>query len=229
MIPLNMKNNYNLLLDQLPGYNCSRCNFSSCFSFLEKLLELKKNNKNEILKMLDLCPYLGKGRFINSKNLLLDLITINDSSYNKKIFGLIDKEEADFILGSLSNESTCREDIYKLNTKVLVNKNDYIKYRPLGCPITHFAHVLSIKDDIITIHMVGPKNRINNLIDSDPIDIGLCLIIGFEGQYLYGKIPKVGQTVKFIPNDCMMQKVHKGIITSQIGDKLRIEAIDLKV
>ena len=42
-------------------------------------------------------------------------------------------------------------------------------------------------------------------------------------------MPKVGQTVKFIPNDCMMQKVHKGIITSQVGDKLRIEAIDLKV
>ncbi|RQD90767.1 Fe-S cluster domain protein [Methanosalsum natronophilum] len=44
-----------------------------------------------------------------------------------------------------------------------------------------------------------------------------------------GKIPKVGQTVKFVPEYCMMQKVHSGMVVSVEGKKVRIEAIDLKV
>ena len=225
---LNIKNNYNLILDQLPGYNCSRCGFSNCISLVEKLFQLN-NNENEVIKILNSCPYLGKGRFINSKEIIVKQIYKNKDLYNKKIIGLIDREEADFVLGSLDNESNCREDIYKLDTNISINVNDYIRYRPLGCPITHFAYILEIKYNILTVRIVGPQNRINNLNINDPIDIGICLIISFEGQFLYGKIPKIGQTVKFIPNECMMQKVHKGIITFQEGKKLRIESIDLKI
>jgi uncharacterized Fe-S cluster-containing protein len=51
----------------------------------------------------------------------------------------------------------------------------------------------------------------------------------FEGIVMIGKIPSLCQTVKFLPEHCMMQKVHSGIVVSVEGRRLRIEAIDLKV
>jgi uncharacterized Fe-S cluster-containing protein len=55
------------------------------------------------------------------------------------------------------------------------------------------------------------------------------MILAFEGIVSKGTIPKVGQTVKFIPEYCMMQKVHSGMVVGVEGKKVRIEGIDLKV
>jgi uncharacterized Fe-S cluster-containing protein len=40
---------------------------------------------------------------------------------------------------------------------------------------------------------------------------------------------EVGETVRFLPEHCMMQKVHSGVVVHSEGMRLRIEGIDLKV
>jgi hypothetical protein len=54
------------------------------------------------------------------------------------------------------------------------------------------------------------------------------LVTGFEGSVNNGRIPDVGEKVKFLPSHCRMQQVHSGVIVHSEGSKLRIEGIDLK-
>ena len=58
---------------------------------------------------------------------------------------------------------------------------------------------------------------------------GLCMVVAFEGTVSRGRRPDVGETVRFLPEHCMMQKVHSGVVVHSEGDRLRIEGIDLKV
>ncbi|KAF5410725.1 MAG: hypothetical protein C5S47_05995 [Candidatus Methanogasteraceae archaeon] len=44
-----------------------------------------------------------------------------------------------------------------------------------------------------------------------------------------GRVPDAGETVRFLPEHCMMQKVHSGVVVHSEGDRVRIERIDLKV
>ena len=62
-----------------------------------------------------------------------------------------------------------------------------------------------------------------------PRDIGICMVAGFEGVVSRGRRPNVGETVRFLPEHCMMQKVHSGVVVHSEGNRLRIEGIDLKV
>lgn len=222
------KDDFCYLLSQLPGYNCSRCGFNSCELFLSHIIEKKIKNIDDAL---NLCPFIGKGRFEKSKHNILELVNSNFKSFDgNNIYGVIDKIKADFILGPFINETSCREDIYPLDKSKTINVNDYITYRPLGCPIIHFANVMDINNSILTIKVIGPQNRIiDSLEKRKPLDIGLCIILAFEGLFLKGKKPQVSQTVTFIPNECMMQKVHKGIVVSCEGKKIRLESIDLKI
>ena len=55
------------------------------------------------------------------------------------------------------------------------------------------------------------------------------MVAAFLGIIVKGKIPSVCQTVKFLPEHCMMQKIHSGIIVSVEKNVVRIEGIDLKV
>jgi len=98
----------------------------------------------------------------------------------------------------------------------------------MGCPITHFARVLDVDKGIITVHMVGPLHRIGDK-GAQYRDIGLCMIIGFDGIVIKGRVPDVSETVKFLPEHCMMQKVHSGVVVHSEGKRVRIESIDLKV
>jgi hypothetical protein len=54
------------------------------------------------------------------------------------------------------------------------------------------------------------------------------MVIAFEGK-VAGTNVAVGQTVRFLPNHCMMQKIHSGVIVNLEANKIRIECIDLKV
>lgn len=128
----------------------------------------------------------------------------------------------------MKGERSCREDLYPFDHGVRLSKDDIIRYRPLGCPITHFARVLNVSNGILTVHIIGPQNLIGDAA-FEPIDIGICMVAAFEGQLGKGKMPKVCQTVKFLPHHCMMGKVHSGIVVAIEGNKLRIEGIDLKV
>ena len=42
-------------------------------------------------------------------------------------------------------------------------------------------------------------------------------------------VVEVGETVRFLPEHCMMQKVHSGVVVHFEGARVRIEGIDLKV
>jgi len=50
-----------------------------------------------------------------------------------------------------------------------------------------------------------------------------------RGSSADGRVPEVGETVRFLPDHCMMQKVHSGVIVHSEGRMVRIESIDLKV
>lgn len=135
---------------------------------------------------------------------------------------MIDNQAADFTLAPLQGEPSCRERLLPITPNKLTS-NSYIRYRPIGCPIVHYAHVLNNYQGLITVHVVGPKAH------NFYTDIGLCMVIGFEGEVKEGKIPNMCDTVRFMPHKCMMRKVHSGVVTEVVGNHIKIELIDLKV
>lgn len=140
--------------------------------------------------------------------------------------GLIDGYEADFVLAPLQGEGSCREILFPI-TLGGAGAGDVIRYRPLGCPITHFARIIEKKDGLLVVHIVGPRHRLDDT-GFTFTDIGVCMVIGFEGD-VEGKLPFVGQTVRFKPAECMMQKVHSGVVVKCEGRTVLIEGLDLKV
>ena len=48
------------------------------------------------------------------------------------------------------------------------------------------------------------------------------VITGFEGTYT-GKQVKVGETVRFLPLHCMMQKIHSGVVINIEDNKIKLE------
>lgn len=206
------------ILSLLPGYNCGSCGFRQCRDFAAQL------KSPEDLRR---CPFLERDIFRDNLGKLSALVGA-DISPEEKITGIIDGLEADFMLAPLRDECSCREFIHPFNGSIEINIGDLLRYRPLGCPITHFAKVIDIDPGIYTIHLVGPLHRLGRE-DFKFKDIGLCMILAFEGRVSRGKLPKVGQTVKFIPEYCMMQKVHSGMVVNVEGRDIRIEGIDLKV
>ena len=182
--------------NNLPGYNCGQCGKKTC-------KELAKSKK------VEKCPFYKKTK----------------QTFHSALMGVIDSMGADFRLKPLKGEPSCREFILPIHFKdpILpsITTGDVIKYRPLGCPVPHFAKIIQDHAGIFEIHLVGPKQ-------AKYYNIGICMVLGFIGN-VEGYVPKVAQTVKFIPDKCMMQKVHSGVVTQVEGKKIRIEGIDLKV
>jgi uncharacterized Fe-S cluster-containing protein len=175
---------------------------------------------------LDRCPFLEQERFAGRKHELMDVLPrVKDE---ERIVGVIDGEEAQFSLLPLKGEESCREDLFPFDRQAELGIGDVIRYRPLGCPITHFARVMGISNGILTVHIIGPRNLMGDGA-FEPRDIGICMVAAFEGVLGRGRMPRVGQTVKFLPHHCMMGKVHSGIVVAIEGSKIRIEGIDLKV
>jgi hypothetical protein len=146
-----------------------------------------------------------------------------DKTYLKKK-GLIDGLEYDFKLEPLDGETSCREFLLSL-TPAKLKVGDCISYRPLGCPIPHFAKVVGLVDGMIEVLIIGPvKARALGPVKR----LGICMVLGFIGL-VDGDIPKVGQTVVFMPSKCSMGKCHSGIVVSVESKEVRIEIIDLKV
>lgn len=205
----------------LPGYNCGICGYRQCKDFAAALIE----GKSEI----DNCPYLKSERSAASIPRIREILDDRQASTNSQdLIGVIDGLRADFIIAPLPGEASCREDLHPFDTTVQVAPGDLVRYRPWGCPITHFAKVLDVKGGILTVHLVGPIHRLRE----DGVtskDIGICMVAGFDGIVKKGRIPDVGQTVKFLPEHCMMQKVHSGVIVHSEGTRVRIEGVDLKV
>ncbi len=211
------------ILKLLPGYHCGACGFKKCYEFAEAL----SVNKAEV----ESCRFIHQEKFRSNLN---DIKQLLKSDYlhrkDEKIFGVLDGYIADFLLKPLAGEHSCREILYPFYQKKYEIGN-LVKYRPLGCPIPHFAKIIEADKGLITVHLIGPCHRFNSNTDTNINefeDIGVCMVGGFIG-IVEGRMPKIGQTVRFLPKSCMMQKVHSGIIVQTEGDKAIIEGIDLKV
>jgi len=216
---------------QLPGFNCRACGHAKCKEFAGALLSEKA--------AVEKCPYMGQERYKKNRGNIKKTIS-DKNDYQPEadikgpgetgIKGVIDKYKADFLLEPLPGEPSCREILFPFNREaVALTAGSYIKYRPLGCPIPHFAKITEFDKGLITVHLIGPCG-----FDRDKkgerryTDIGVCMIGGFIGA-VDGELPAVGATVRFIPSGCMMRKVHSGVIVQAEGDNLHIEGIDLKV
>jgi uncharacterized Fe-S cluster-containing protein len=200
----------------LPGYNCGECGLRSCREFAAALVNAENISR---------CPVLQQEKFKDREEQIARLLSVPEKG--EEIVGVIDGLRADFALAPLPGEPSCREDLYPFDRSVDLSPGEFMRYRPLGCPVTHFAKVLKFTHCIATVHLVGPLHLLNG--SEPPRDIGICMVAGFEGVVSRGKIPDVGETVRFLPEHCMMQKVHSGVVVQSEGKRLRIEGIDLKV
>jgi len=210
----------NKVLMLLPGYNCGICGYARCDEFAGALLK----GRTQLEKCRFLYQEIFQEDLAKLQEILKETKVIPDE---KKIVGVMDGYEADIILNPLPGEDSCREVLYPFSRTEL-KEGDIIKYRPLGCPIIHFARILSEDNGLITVHIIGPCHRLDPEKEFDYMDIGLCMVGGFEG-IVQGKLPEVGETVRFLPGHCMMQKVHSGVVVQIEGRKAIIEGIDLKV
>jgi len=167
------------------------------------------------------CGFKTCEELLKSKKALTKCVFIKKDD-EQDIRGVIDNLKADFILGSIKDECSCREFVL-LTINKKVNKGDIIRYRPMGCPIIHFAKVFEKQGNILGVHLVGPK------YSKKFKDVGICLIIGFEGIVKKGRVPELCETIKFIPEYCMMQKVHSAVVVQVENKLVKLEGIDLKV
>jgi|GEM_PF-96583 len=162
----------------------------------------------EAKDMLPQCANCGKGT----------LASLDSTNSNK----------ADFSLGPMPGEPSSREDLHHFDRRMKIESGDILRYRPLGCPVIHFAKVIDYSKGVVTVHLASP----HQLLDDSGLqykDVGVCMVTGFEGSVKWGRVPNVGETIKFLPSHCIMQQVHSGIIVHSEGKRLRVEGIDLKV
>lgn len=202
----------------LPGYNCGMCGYARCDEFAGALL--RKHST------LEKCRFMYQELFAENLNKLESILKEEKIiPEDEKVIGLLDGYEADFILKPLPEDNSCREVLFPFSRAEL-KKGEIIRYRPLGCPITHFGEILEENHGLITVHIVGPCHRMDENFEYK--EIGICMVGGFEG-IIEGKVPSVGETVRFLPKHCMMQKVHSGVVVQLEGKRAIIEGIDLKV
>ncbi|MCG7850577.1 MAG: hypothetical protein MIO93_15575 [ANME-2 cluster archaeon] len=206
----------------LPGYNCGECGYQQCRDYGAALLGGGAK--------LASCPHLGTEKFAANIPRIQQVLDASKTATTESqvIIGVIDGLVADFMIAPLPGEPSCREDLHPFDPEVRPATGEHVRYRPLGCPITHFARVLDAKRGILTVHLVGPVHRLGG-DDMAFEDIGICMVTAFDGIVSKGRVPDVGQTVKFLPEHCMMQKVHSGVVVHSEGSRVRIEGIDLKV
>ncbi len=216
----NNPNHRQRIVKLLPGFQCGICGYARCDEFAEALLRKHTD--------LDECRFLLQETFTENRANLEDILREEKIiPEEKKIVGLLDGYEADIILNALPEENSCRETLFPF-TREELKVGDIVRYRPLGCPIIHFAEILEENHGLIVVHIVGPCHRLDEEADFEFKDIGVCMVGGFEG-IIEGKLPAVGETVRFLPGHCMMQKVHSGVVVQLVGRRAIIEGIDLKV
>jgi uncharacterized Fe-S cluster-containing protein len=213
---------------QLPGFNCGECGYTNCIRFAAALASGEAKTTG--------CPFLLQSRFKENDKRINEILSgkiteemegVEVTGEEEEIIGLIDHLAADFILSPLRGEPSCREDLHPFDREIRFETGDILRYRPYGCPITHFAEVLAVDHGIVTVHIIGPLHRLGSEMEWK--DTGICMVVGFEGLVTRGDVPDVGATVRFLPEHCMMGKVHSGVIVHSEGDRVRIEGIDLKV
>ena len=164
----------------------------------------------------DTCLELPKDKY--------DLCVFLNGNSKCSTKSIMDKIEPDFVLGPYPDEPSCREFVLPLKM-VPLKVGDIVRYRPLGCPITHFARVFQANEGeiYIGIHLIGPLTK------QDHKDLGICLVLAFEGIVVEGRVPDPCETVRFLPERCMMSKIHTAVCTHSEGKKVRLDGIGLAV
>lgn len=211
------------ILENLPGHNCGACGFARCDQFAAAVEAGTPASECIVLRQERYRPNMAR---IDQALRAAAAPTASKRPRAEPPRGLIDGYEADFVLLPLTGEASCREILLPL-TPGDIGAGDIIRYRPLGCPIIHFARILEKKDGLLTVHVVGPRHRLGDEEFAFK-DVGLCMVIGFEGD-VRGEPPQVGQTVRFLPAECMMQKIHSAVVVKCEGRTVRLEGLDLKV
>ncbi|MDD2420170.1 MAG: (Fe-S)-binding protein [Bacteroidales bacterium] len=209
----------------LPQFNCGACGYKTCNAFANAVANAEAN--------INSCPVLNQERFKTQKQYLLslDYSPQTSNTISSCFKGLIDKANADFLLHPLKGEPSCRETLACF-AHIELKPGMILKYRPLGCPITHFATILEVKHGLADVWVTGPPALLNNYNGQQPVDVGICMVLSFQGQIetqANHDYPAVGKTVKFLPAHCMMGKIHSGVIVSMEGNMARIDCIDLKI
>ncbi|MDD2330460.1 MAG: (Fe-S)-binding protein [Bacteroidales bacterium] len=205
------------LLELLPGFNCGSCGYVNCAAFASALKERRAGPEQ--------CPVFRQERFKAQFEKLTGILSSASIEEKETYIGLIDKAKADFRLHPLPGEPACRETLACFSAHK-ISKDDVIRYRPLGCPITHFARVVELDNGLLDVWVIGPGKLLGR--EETPIEAGICMVLSFRGV-IEGMRPFVGQTVKFLPSHCMMGKVHSGVIVSLEDETTRIDCIDLKI
>ncbi len=164
----------------LPGYNCGECGLSSCREFAAALVDVAG---------LDRCTILKQERFKGRAEQIAELLACPES--HEEIIGVLDGLHAGFALAPLPGEPSCREDLHPFNPEARLKEGDVFRYRPLGCPITHFARVLKSDRGVVTVHLVGPVHLLKGL--PAPEDIGLAMVLAFEGTSKPGQEARSGR------------------------------------
>ncbi|HML26212.1 MAG TPA: (Fe-S)-binding protein, partial [Methanomethylovorans sp.] len=198
------------ILSLLPGYNCGSCGFKQCRDFAAQITD-----EASLMR----CPFLERELFRKNLEQLKEIVgkekntekeeekgkegTADDTGTAPRATGR--RRRTPGASHCLYEERSCREDIHPLDGSLEIEIGDILRYRPLGCPITHFAKVIDKSPGVYTVHIVGPLHRLGKNEFSFK-DAGLCMILAFEGMVVKGKVPSVCQTVKFLPEHCMMQK-----------------------
>ncbi len=232
----------------LPGYNCGECGYRQCRDYAKEISKIGDISK---------CPYLELDRFSRTKADIKDYLSIhmiveNTISEHMASEPLVDENNNDDFPAPLSRlqrgdrlqgqrrphagfQSRCISRraflpgrSYPFARPADLESGDILRYRPLGCPVIHFAKVIKFNKGIATVHLAGP-HQLLDVKDFQYKDMGICMVTGFEGSVNKGRIPDVGETVKFLPSHCRMRQVHSGVIVHSEGNRLRIEGIDLKV
>ncbi len=161
----------------LPGFNCGECGFKNCREFARALL------KGQDLD-LDLCPFLSQEKHQAERAEIEELLPRlrQEGREEAEIRGVIDGLAADFALAPLPGEPSCREDIHPFDRDAEFEVGDVLRYRPLGCPVTHFGKIIKIDHGLVTVHMVGPRHLLGDK-DFAPKDVGVCLVAAFEAIF----------------------------------------------
>lgn len=201
------------MLDKSKDKNCGLCGDITCSQFRESV--------NQGLKDFFDCSFNKK-----------DSETSTSENENKDMYGT----EYDFLLKPIGNEISARKIVKPFRTdlidKLNIKKGCYITGRPVsaGCPVTHVLKVFDIDElsGLLYTWAVGPKYARENEV----IDIKSYEMVGFEGiaESIKDR-PEIGKTASFLPNFCMLQLTHFGlvnkILSTQEGLVVRIEDIHI--
>jgi uncharacterized protein len=115
----------------LPGYNCGECGHRQCKDYAEEI-----SAKGDISK----CRYLELERFIDTKaeiqQFLSTHIVVEDKiedlppacqGCGDGIAGLEEDQKADFSLGPISGEPSCRKDLYPFSRPSDIEPGDVLR------------------------------------------------------------------------------------------------------